>query len=222
MDCFAAQLHCISHRSTLLAFTLDNRILPGLGSDAEPSRTNRGLDGSPALPSTLISRVAPCRRLSMPHVLAPVCRAAPACVRRPCGSAAGQALKCGGAGGAACPAARKAETSALDFRGFRLAASLPATCTACGAAWWGRCTRDQFLGAPRSKSTRRGSVAALSPTRRRYVWRDLVALRRAHAKPSAEQPTLFPRRDDCRPAGERNAAERYREPSLFTRLEREE
>jgi hypothetical protein len=26
-------------------------------------------------------------------------------------------------------------------------------------------------------------------------------------------------RDDCRPPGERNAAERYREPSLFTVLE---
>jgi hypothetical protein len=54
---------------------------------------------------------------------------------------------------------------------------------------------------------------------RRYLWRELVALRRAQATPPAEQRTLFPLRDDCRPPGERNAAERYREPSLFTVLE---
>jgi hypothetical protein len=57
---------------------------------------------------------------------------------------------------------------------------------------------------------------------RRYVLRELVALRRAQATPPAQQPTLFPLREDCRPAGERNAAERYREPSLFTVLERHE
>jgi hypothetical protein len=55
---------------------------------------------------------------------------------------------------------------------------------------------------------------------RRYLWRELVALRRAQATPPAQQPPLFPLRDDCRPPGERNAAERYREPSLFTMLER--
>ena len=49
----------------------------------------------------------------------------------------------------------------------------------------------------------------------RYLWRDLVALRRAQARPSSPQPTLFELRDDHRPAGERNAAERYLEPSLF-------
>jgi len=53
----------------------------------------------------------------------------------------------------------------------------------------------------------------------RYLWRDLVALRRAQAAPRAEQPVLFELREDHRPPGERNAAERYREPSLFTRLE---
>ena len=53
---------------------------------------------------------------------------------------------------------------------------------------------------------------------RRYLWRDLVALRRAQAKPASEQPALFELRDDHRPAGERDAAERYREPSLFARL----
>jgi hypothetical protein len=55
---------------------------------------------------------------------------------------------------------------------------------------------------------------------RRYLWRDLVALRRAKAQPAAQQPTLFTLREDHRPAGERNTAERYREPSLFTVLER--
>jgi hypothetical protein len=54
---------------------------------------------------------------------------------------------------------------------------------------------------------------------RRYRWRELVALRRAQAQPSAEQPALFELREDHRPPGERNAAERYREPNLFTRLE---
>jgi hypothetical protein len=55
---------------------------------------------------------------------------------------------------------------------------------------------------------------------RRYLWRDLVALRRAQATPAEQQPTLFTLHEDHRPAGERNAAERYREPSLFTVLER--
>lgn len=54
---------------------------------------------------------------------------------------------------------------------------------------------------------------------RRYQWRDLVALRRAQAQPRAEPPALFELREDHRPAGERNPAERYRQPSLFTRLE---
>ena len=55
---------------------------------------------------------------------------------------------------------------------------------------------------------------------RRYLWRDLVALRRSQATPAAEQPALFTLREDHRPAGERNAAERYSEPNLFTALER--
>ena len=54
---------------------------------------------------------------------------------------------------------------------------------------------------------------------RRHLWRDLIALRKAQALPRAEQPTLFALRDDHRPPGERNAAERYREPSLFTVLD---
>jgi len=55
---------------------------------------------------------------------------------------------------------------------------------------------------------------------RRYLWRDLVALRRAQATPAEQQPALFTLREDHRPAGERDAAERYSEPSLFTALER--
>jgi hypothetical protein len=54
----------------------------------------------------------------------------------------------------------------------------------------------------------------------KFQRRILVALRRAQATPPAQPPTLFPLREDCRPAGERNAAERYREPSLFTVLDR--
>ncbi len=54
---------------------------------------------------------------------------------------------------------------------------------------------------------------------RRYLWRDLVALRQAQALPRGEQPTLFELREDHRPAGERTAAERYSEPSLFTVIE---
>jgi hypothetical protein len=38
---------------------------------------------------------------------------------------------------------------------------------------------------------------------RRYLWRDLVALRRAQATPAEQQPALFTLREDHRPAGER-------------------
>jgi len=52
---------------------------------------------------------------------------------------------------------------------------------------------------------------------RRYLWRELLHLRReqkkAHAR--AQQPTLFELKDDCRPVAERTASTRYREPSLF-------
>ena len=54
---------------------------------------------------------------------------------------------------------------------------------------------------------------------RRYLWRNLIALRRAQAMPEPEQPALFELREDRRPPGERNAAERYLEPSLFTLIE---
>ena len=53
---------------------------------------------------------------------------------------------------------------------------------------------------------------------KRHLWRDIVKLRqeqrRAAAK--AQQPPLFELRDDCRPATDRSAASRYREPSLFS------
>lgn len=53
---------------------------------------------------------------------------------------------------------------------------------------------------------------------KRFLWRDLVKLRqeqrRAAAK--AQQPALFELRDDCRPATDRTAANRYLEPSLFS------
>jgi hypothetical protein len=57
---------------------------------------------------------------------------------------------------------------------------------------------------------------------RRYLWRDLVALRQTQVTPRPEQPALFELREDHRPPGERSAAERYQEPSLFTRLEQPE
>jgi hypothetical protein len=50
-----------------------------------------------------------------------------------------------------------------------------------------------------------------------WVWRELVALRRAqlaeHVK--AQQPLLFALREDCRPQTARTAAGRYQAPSLF-------
>jgi len=55
---------------------------------------------------------------------------------------------------------------------------------------------------------------------RLYLWRDLVQRYRAQCAKAPEQPTLFPLREDRRPLGERNAAERYRAPSLFMWLER--
>ncbi len=55
----------------------------------------------------------------------------------------------------------------------------------------------------------------------RYLWRDLVAMRRTQATPPVLQPAMFELREDYRPAGERSAAERYQAPSLFTVLERD-
>jgi hypothetical protein len=52
-------------------------------------------------------------------------------------------------------------------------------------------------------------------------WRELLQRRKAQLAKAAkaEQPTLFPIKEDHKPASERTAAGRYREPLLFTRLE---
>jgi len=53
---------------------------------------------------------------------------------------------------------------------------------------------------------------------KRYLWRDLVQLRREQkkAKELARQPVLFELKDDSRPVAARTAAGRYNEPSLFS------
>jgi len=53
---------------------------------------------------------------------------------------------------------------------------------------------------------------------KRYLWRDLLELRRAQKKAQAraQQPPLFELKDDRRPVADRTAADRYREPSLFS------
>ena len=53
---------------------------------------------------------------------------------------------------------------------------------------------------------------------RAYRWKDILAARRAQlaaCRTTADQPTLFPLRDDARPQAERTASGRYRQPSLF-------
>jgi hypothetical protein len=52
---------------------------------------------------------------------------------------------------------------------------------------------------------------------RRYLWREVVQLRREQRKAHARalQPALFELKDDRRPVAERTASDRYREPSLF-------
>jgi hypothetical protein len=56
---------------------------------------------------------------------------------------------------------------------------------------------------------------------KRFLWRDIVKLRQVQRRAAAkvEQPPLFELRDDCRPAIERTAAGRYREPSLFSLID---
>ena len=58
---------------------------------------------------------------------------------------------------------------------------------------------------------------------KRFVWRELLAQRRAQLEATAKavQPALFELKEDHRPAAERSAAGRYREPSLFTLLDTE-
>lgn len=52
---------------------------------------------------------------------------------------------------------------------------------------------------------------------KRYLWRDILALRRTQiaAYRKAQQPLLFEPKHDCRPEAQRTAAGRYFEPSLF-------
>jgi hypothetical protein len=55
-----------------------------------------------------------------------------------------------------------------------------------------------------------------------YSWQQLCELRRAQLEAwkaaQPKQPTLFELREDCRPAAERTAAGRYREPTLFAAM----
>ena len=53
---------------------------------------------------------------------------------------------------------------------------------------------------------------------RRYLWRDVLRLRREQRKAlaQAQQPALFQLKEDRRPVNDRTAAGRYREPSLFS------
>ena len=54
----------------------------------------------------------------------------------------------------------------------------------------------------------------------RFLWRDLLKMRREQRKVvRTAQPALFDLHDDSRPAPERTVDGRYREPSLFTRLD---
>ena len=52
---------------------------------------------------------------------------------------------------------------------------------------------------------------------KRHLWRDILQLRREQKKAyaRAQQPVLFDLKEDCRPASERTAEGRYREPMLF-------
>jgi len=53
---------------------------------------------------------------------------------------------------------------------------------------------------------------------RRYLWRDVLRLRREQRKALAQtqQPALFQLKEDRRPVSDRTAAGQYREPSLFS------
>jgi hypothetical protein len=53
---------------------------------------------------------------------------------------------------------------------------------------------------------------------KRYLWRDVLQLRREQKKAHArvEQPVLFELKDDSRPETQRTASGRFREPSPFS------
>ena len=50
---------------------------------------------------------------------------------------------------------------------------------------------------------------------KRYAWRDILRLRREQRQAKSTQPTLFPLREDSRPATQRTADGRFSEPTLF-------
>jgi hypothetical protein len=56
---------------------------------------------------------------------------------------------------------------------------------------------------------------------KRFAWRDLAQRRREQlaAEAKVQQPVLFELKEDRRPASQRSAAGRYREPSLFSLIE---
>jgi hypothetical protein len=55
---------------------------------------------------------------------------------------------------------------------------------------------------------------------KRFAWCDLVQRRREQLVAAAKvEPVLFELREDRRPASQRSAAGRYREPSLFSLVE---
>jgi hypothetical protein len=62
------------------------------------------------------------------------------------------------------------------------------------------------------------SLKFIEIDRRRYLWRDVLQLRREQKKAHgrAQQRALFELKDDHRPPAERTADGRYREPSLFS------
>jgi hypothetical protein len=64
--------------------------------------------------------------------------------------------------------------------------------------------------------------AALVIDGKRYLWRDILEMRRRQLEEArkAEQLALFEMKDDHRPAEQRTAAGRYQTPSLFTLLDR--
>jgi hypothetical protein len=62
------------------------------------------------------------------------------------------------------------------------------------------------------------SVRFIEIDGKRYLWRDLLQLRREQKKAHvhAQQPMLFELRDDSKPVTQRTAAGRYLEPLLFS------
>jgi hypothetical protein len=53
---------------------------------------------------------------------------------------------------------------------------------------------------------------------KRHLWSDILRLRREQRKAlaQAQQPALFPLKEDRRPPSQRTVAGRYHEPTLFS------